>query len=265
MPFAEYRRAHGLNISVLKEIRRSPAHAHWAWKHAQDEEEEDTPALKLGRAAHALVLTPRIAERLFHVEQRGKPDGEPHPGSEAVTPGIWRDAHALAKAVASDAAAAALLRTFPEEDREVSVFWEEVFEDGATLECKARLDAVRPPEEAQPALPALVLDFKTVRDASPSGFARAVREYGWDLQAAWYLRAWNAVSDPGAEHFVWLAVEKDPPHAVAVYAAPAALLARAHDETVKLLESFQECRRSGYWPGYTPSLELAGTAAWLPV
>jgi divinyl protochlorophyllide a 8-vinyl-reductase len=38
-----------------------------------------------------------------------------------------------------------------------------------------------------------VVDLKTGRDASPTGFARAIGQYGYALQAAWYLAGARAV------------------------------------------------------------------------
>lgn len=264
MPYEQYRSAAGLNISALAEMKRSPRHAWHAWRHRAEDEEEDTPALLVGRLVHSLVLTPEAVAHQFYVEQRGQTPSGPPPGENArrVTPAVWRDARVLAGAVSGDATAAATLATFPARYRETSIFWEEVFSNGDTLPCKARLDAVRP---TQGETPGVILDLKTIRDASPRAFARAVRDYGWDLQAAWYLRAWNQVTSDaeGIESFVWLAIEKSPPHVVAVYAAPPALLLQARETCERYLTWFQQCRENNHWPGYTPLLEIAGEAQWL--
>jgi hypothetical protein len=62
------------------------------------------------------------------------------------------------------------------------------------------------------------------QDASPSGFARSIATFRYHVQASHYLTGLH-----GAERFVFIAVEKTAPYAVAVYELDAAAMA-AGDE-----------------------------------
>ena len=62
----------------------------------------------------------------------------------------------------------------------------------------------------------IIFDIKTTRDASPEGFPREIRNYGYDLQAAFYLRCMRAAGYE-ANSFIFVAVEKEAPFAVGVH------------------------------------------------
>jgi hypothetical protein len=49
--------------------------------------------------------------------------------------------------------------------------------------CKVRPDLYNSKDSG------IVLDLKTTIDASPKGFAKSVRQYGYLFQAAWYMTA----------------------------------------------------------------------------
>jgi hypothetical protein len=57
----------------------------------------------------------------------------------------------------------------------------------------------------------LICDLKFVEDASPDGFAKAIANYGYYIQAAFYLDVTKS------KRFVFIAVEKKPPFMVGIY------------------------------------------------
>lgn len=62
----------------------------------------------------------------------------------------------------------------------------------------------------------LMFDIKTTANASPNGFPRDLRRYGYDLQAAFYRRTMQQHGAGGLE-FYFLCVEKEAPYAVCAH------------------------------------------------
>lgn len=69
--------------------------------------------------------------------------------------------------------------------------------------------------------PGWVLDIKTARDVSPSGFAKAAADQHYLMKAAWYceLAAQNGWDDAGDIKFIWATVENTAPYCVVFYEA----------------------------------------------
>jgi hypothetical protein len=65
----------------------------------------------------------------------------------------------------------------------------------------------------------MVIDLKTCRDGSVDGFRQACRTYDYRTQAAWYLNGASSILGKPLKTFGFIALEKEPPYAVAVYAA----------------------------------------------
>jgi arsenate reductase-like glutaredoxin family protein len=100
---------------------------------------------------------------------------------------------------------------------ELSAFWT----DPVTgIKCKCRPDWLH---ENKDEVPVGIVDVKSTLDASISGFARSIGKYGYDIQAAFYVDGVKATIGLTLP-FYFLAIEKNGPHAVAMY--------RASDEMV---------------------------------
>ena len=95
----------------------------------------------------------------------------------------------------------------------------------------------------------IVLDLKTTEDASPKAFGRSATKYRYDVQAAFYtdiLKA-NGVDVNG---FVFIAVEKTPPYAVACYVIEDADLNIGREKYLENLAVWRQCRDKNEWKGY---------------
>jgi len=95
----------------------------------------------------------------------------------------------------------------------------------------------------------IVIDLKTTEDASPKAFGRSATKYRYDVQAAFYsdiLKA-NGVDVNG---FVFIAVEKTPPYAVACYVIEDADLNIGREKYLADLEVWRECRDKNEWKGF---------------
>jgi hypothetical protein len=177
----EYRSANGINKSALWEIRKSPLHFKWALEHPQ----EPTPALVFGGACHKFVLEPATFGDEYavlpQIDRRTK-DGkalymvfvESADGKQVVTSDEMEQIVEMQAALIQNP----IVRVLLNGDHEIPMFWT----DGRTGEpCKGRLDA-------RIADPAVLVDYKTTDDASTESFMRAAVKYGYDVQAAHYLR-----------------------------------------------------------------------------
>jgi exodeoxyribonuclease VIII len=146
--------------------------------------------------------------------------------------------------VYSHKAAKALLEADGEIER--SVFWTHQ-ETGEA--CKARLDKLSPRK-------AFIADVKSTRDASPTAFAKSIVNYRYDVQADHYSEPMHGV------RFVFIAVEKTPPYAVAVYAVNPEILALGRSRRAPNMRTYAECRATGRWPAYPETIQHITLPRW---
>lgn len=106
---------------------------------------------------------------------------------------------------------------------------------------------------------AMIVDLKTTEDASEFAFGHSARKYRYDGQAVWYPDVLAAAyGQPVAETFVFVAVEKDPPHAIGIYYYDyelGILGARRSGKEVRAelrrdLKTIIKCREENFWPDY---------------
>lgn len=116
--------------------------------------------------------------------------------------------------------------------------------------CKARFDYVVTKDQKRP----VILDLKTVEDASKEAFGHAVFRYMWDLQAAHYTEGGRAVFN-AEPYFVWLAVEKKPPYALALYAADEMWLDIGNRRRDTAISGLSASLENDQWPAYPPEIQ----------
>lgn len=127
--------------------------------------------------------------------------------------------------------------------------------------CRAMVDNA----PSDPRLP--LYDLKTTTDASPEACVRAVAAYGYDVQARFYLDAWEAATGERRRmRFVF--VEKEPPHAVGVVELHDSETDEADwmlDAGAKCREArriWSECLTANQWPGYPARVAIVGAPGW---
>lgn len=249
MPFDQYVAIDAVNWSRLSQMRRSPMHCRAS--------RDATPAMVLGTAAHSLLLQPEEFEARYLVGPSGALNRNPaaaewrackaeaaETGREAISGDDWQALQTMRERVWSHEAARRLLEASVA--AEAVVTWDE---DGTA--CKARVDAYTP---------AVVLDIKTTRDASIDAMQRALATYGYHGQLAWYMRGLraNAVAVDAA---AIIAIETEPPFAVAVYEIEAEALAQGRREADCWLAVWRRCVETGEWPGYS-GVDVIGLPKW---
>lgn len=251
LPFRDYLALDRLSSSGLKILARSPAHFRYASAHPS----ESSPSQALGTHVHGLILEPETYRYAVvpECDRRTKIGKdlysaflEASSGAHVVTQDQHDKAQLMRDAVMSHPFASALLA---DGRPEVTALWE-VDE----IACKARFDWL-------PTQFDVVVDLKTAADASPEEFARAAGRYGYHIQAAYYSMAAEA-NGLGPRPMVFVVVENEPPHAVALYMLDQEAIDAASSRIERLIRLYADCKHSGEWPSYSPEVETLSLPRW---
>lgn len=258
LPMQDYRNVPALNISALKELRRSPLH----YRHRLANPKESS-AMKLGTAAHCATLEPDAFVERFVAWTRTTDSGkaaprngkawdafsEQHADRTILTASEYAEALEIADAVRSDPTAMKYIATG---DAEVSMSW-----DLSGRKCKGRVDWITH-VDGQPVL----VGLKTARNAAHFPFASAAAKLGYHLQWAWYFDGFHAIKGV-MPRVVEIVVESDAPYAVVVYDIPDDVIAQGRDEYLELLRTLNECERRNEWPGYALGEQTLSLPSWV--
>lgn len=259
-----YHRWNAASNSRLTKIRQSPAHLK-----AYLEEPTDTVALVVGRAVHSAILEPDdfagryvVAERCTAIKkdkERCNNSGIVLAGGEwfcgvhgkglagmrgplVLPPADYALCLKARDAVYAHPKAKKLLSG--KHMMELSATW---LDAANGLPCKARFDCVNADFAA-------IVDIKTTTNASRDAFERAIYNYGYHRQGAHYVTGAKATGLV-VEHFINIAVEKEPPYAVAVYRLDEAAMEAGLVTLRPLLDRYAECLATDTWPGYPTDIQ----------
>lgn len=97
----------------------------------------------------------------------------------------------------------------------------------------------------------IIPDYKTAEDASETAFQKALDNYGYHMQAAWYEEGAQALGlGNHLTELLFVVQEKKPPYLVNVIGLDyfAREIGRAKNR--RAIETFAQCTASGVWPGY---------------
>lgn len=251
MPAEQYFAAKRLNNSGIKKLLKSPAH----YMASLIEPKSDSKALIIGSAVHCATLESNKFDDRYTVMPEGidrrTKEGKAlateieSSGKIVLSQADWEVVSHTSKAVQNHETAKKLIT---KGNAEMTVFAEI---DNIPVKC--RMDYF--------IHPGIIVDLKTTDDASPSGFAKSVANYGYDIQAAWYL---DCATAAGLEPFtfIFIVVEKDSPNAVAIYELDPASIEIGKSKYKKALEIYKECMANNQWPGYSLNIETISLPAW---
>jgi hypothetical protein len=253
--------------SALDLVARSPAH-YKAWIDGVAER-PTTRALSFGKACHLAILEPEAFARRYVIA----PDFGPQRKTDECSSErakenkkrrqAWLAEHAGATILESkdDVAMLGMVRSILEhpiarpllEDgvAELTARWDD---EATGLACKSRIDFYG---EAL----ALLVDLKSTMNASLDAFRRDVWKYAYHRQDAFYRDGLEVLGAPVGV-FTFIAVEKDPPHALGVYSLDASAVAQGRRENRLLLEQLSECVARGVFPGYPERIVNVELPAW---
>lgn len=268
----QYHASPGVSKSGLWTIyTQTPAHYKFA-------ERERKPQFDIGTAAHYALLQPELLETKV-VE--GPPDRR---GNRWIDAQNQADARGLILLTAGDYATAMRLRdagarnaTLLDVQRgaivEHSGFAQDP-ETGALLRCR--------PDAYNPRL-GLIADLKSAAEAGPVKFGKAVSDFGYHMQEAFYTDVWNVASQyasaswqsepDGADAvsaFVFIVIEKKAPFCVACYELKPAAVEEGRQAYKRALRMYAQCEereRLGMppalaWPGYSSEIQELDIPRW---
>lgn len=261
MERTEYNKIEAVNFSSLKHYLRSEAHFLYNWKTPQTEE-DDTPARKLGRASHKLILEEKSFDDTYVVldeSQRPVPDKNyqtkanrewrdaqidflKRTGKEIVTKDEYDNLFNMASSVKNNIPASGLL---VECDFERVIEWT----DAVTgVRCKGIVDFPNKKKR-------IAGDLKNMEDASPDAFGRFIEKWLTYVQMAFYLDGLSIVDGIDYQGAFIIAVEKTPPYVVQPYYISDSDIELGRTIYRALLEKHKKCVLEGKWGGYEANFE----------
>lgn len=260
VPHATYHERHLGIVSqtALKLVNRSPAH-YKAWVDGTAEN-EDSPALAFGRAFHCALLEPDV----FHESYAVAPDfGDCRNAGNKNRRDKWREEHAGKEHLAADdgrtiIGMVASILSHPLAGKmirngvpEMTLKWSD---PETKLTCRSRLDYYVERH-------AMILDAKSTLDARERPFMKQILDYNYHVQDALYRSAAVELQLP-IQHFVFVAVEKFPPYAVATHTLGAEGIGKGYSAARRDIETLAECMRTNTWPGYPVGITTLDLPPW---
>jgi hypothetical protein len=235
-----------------------PAKFHYAMTHPS----ESSEAFDFGRAAHQLVLNDPD-DRIVVVEAddwRGKVAREARESARlaGLTPLLAKQFEVvkeMADAILAHPTAAGLLHASSGKPEQTLVWWDHV----SGIGCRARVDWLRTPVEGRRLM---VVDYKTTVAADPESFGRFAANYGYFVQAAFYLAGVRELGLDPDPAFLLVSQEKDPPYLVSVLEFDETALTLGRNLMRNAINIYADCTRTGEWPGYTPEVQTVSLPPW---
>lgn len=244
---------------LLPEYKGSPKKFQYAQTHRKD-----SRAFDFGLAAHAKVLGVGAGIAVYppeHLTPSGNVSTKKETvaweqeqranGLTPVSPGEVQKVDAMAEAVLAHPAARLYFEVA--QFREASVFAEV---DG--VPCRARFDAL----SGETRNGTYAVDLKTGDDATPDGFTRSVKKWGYDVQDAFYDEVHHAATGRHVDEFWFVVVERSAPFEVGVYDLEEQWVAMGRSKTARARELYQEANSTGVWRGYDPTPRTLAPPAW---
>lgn len=277
MPAEEYHDIDALNASSVKDFVKSGLHG----AHGLQNEWEAGEALWFGSAFHSAVLEPKDFAERVHLDTGIGPSAnvahrkylEEHPDSIPMRKGWKEKIDSMTERIMAHPDGYYLTRE-TEGRNEVTFIWniEREVIDGKTtrtilVPCKARCDrfinSFSPYDHA--AEVAGIIDIKTCRDSSMDAMEKSIANFGYYIQAAWYLAGAVKLGllDSMHDHsYQIIAVEKTAPHPVGVYPINTTSLQYGLSQCVVGMRAYIKYRMFGHAPGPTDVATPIGLPVW---
>lgn len=163
---------------------------------------------------------------------------------------------AMAKALREDPIAAKLLKA-GSGTPEASLYWRDA--ETRVLE-RARIDFL--PNDVSSGGRLIVVDYKSAESADPKKFARNAYDYGYDIQAAKYVKAVRALELAEEAAFLFVVQQKTAPYLVSVVQLDALAMRIGEHRNRKALRIFADCMTADHWPAWSDDVELVSLPQW---
>ena len=260
MPHEQYLRHPALSASGAKLLVQPGGPAKYLHRLTNPEPPRD--AFDLGHAAHASVLgvgAPIGVVAANDWRTKAAQERRDALRAEGFVPLLERDAikvEDMAAALRQHDLAGRLLHPTTGAP-EVSLFWHDA-QHG--VDRRGRVDWLRTADENGRLI---LTDYKTAASADPDAFARAVWQYGYAMQAAWYRDLALGLGLATSAPFVFVVQETTAPYLVHLFELDEATLQMGAERNERAMQLFAECTESGEWPGYNPGgITLLSVPTW---
>lgn len=247
----DYHASHGISNSGLSRIAQSPAHFKYPKAKAS------TRAMEIGSAIHCAILEPERYVRDYKVVECDartsslyKAACKDRDSSLVLTMAEADNVNGMQEAAYRNMAAASLLCDTLAH-RELSVYAKDP-ETGLLVKC--RFDLLTKD--------GIALDLKKTTDARADAFSRAIYNYRYHCQAAFYIDVYKWATGLDIKEWKFLAMEEQSPYACKVYTLDQEAIEIGRIEYRIALNTYAECVESGEWPSYGDDSEVISLPGW---
>lgn len=246
----EYFAIDAASNSGLKLVRRSPAHFKYR------EEKEPTASMQMGTHLHMALLEPERFDKHYVIAEAEDKRSAYYKGlvkdvgaDRVLTMKDHRKLLGMQEAAYRNKRFAAYMRAAGR--NELSVVTTDP-ETGILVKCRfdRKLDQ-------NPAF-----DVKKCQDARGSEFVKAITNYGYYMQVAFYADVWFWETGERIKEFPLLAIEEDPPHGVMFHDLDEVALALGRLHYREALNTYARCLDSGVWAAYEDESEVTSVTSW---
>lgn len=132
---------------------------------------------------------------------------------------------------------------------EQTIIWNE-----GGIKCRSRLDYISEDRK-------IILDYKTTDCAEPDMFIRRIASLGYDVQASFYDRGVQRLTDEKPT-FIFFAQETEAPYMCSLVGMSEEYMQIAEAKVSKAIDIWRECLTNKKWPGYPTRICYAEPASW---
>jgi hypothetical protein len=109
----------------------------------------------------------------------------------------------------------------------------------------------------------LICDLKTTLSGHERSFRNSVLDFNYHTQAEFYMMAMELLTGKAFDTFVWIVVEKLPPHKIYLYEPSKRWLDLARSEISSAIDLYLDCKSKNYWPSVPESVVTLEVPRWL--
>lgn len=257
--YEEYVERPGINFSILKHYLKSPLHFEYEFQTYKlpDMLKKEKDEFIFGRAFHLAVLQPELLTEAFAVidlSKKPQPDKDfrnaenqkwlklekeaiKNSGKACLDSNDYESIKCMAQSVRQNKTASAVLRGATIES---PIFWTD---EDTGVKCKAIPDIDNKRLRT-------IVDLKGVADASKYGFRKLMQNQKYYVQIPFYADGLEHIDGMKRDNHMFIAVEKEPPYACAVYDLEDYTVSMGRKVYKGLLAAHRDCLVNQEWKGY---------------
>lgn len=239
-------------------LSRSPYHAWLEHPKLGGQRREQTRAMGGGTLVHALVIGAPNGELeiIDAADYKTKAAREARDAARAAgrTPILLHEHMAAELAAIRIRERMAAKGIVFDGQSEVKVSWSEGGDYGL-VRCRGMLDHVKGNT---------IYDLKTISSADLRTITRHMGEYGYDVQRAAYLGAWEELHPElaGSLDFVFVFCETEPPYLVTPVRVDGMRAELGSMKWRRAVRTWEHCLRTNHWPDYSEGIATISARPW---